>query len=119
MNKTHLAVLSIGTNVTTACGRKGRTSDEARRVTCLVCQSKPAFAEVKFNEDQARQAAFLAQTPRQMQEPWYEHGTIMVCRECGTDQFRMGDRTTMGHYQSYVCVNGHTESRLTETGMSF
>lgn len=101
-----------------ACGRASSNSTtEPHRVTCLVCQKSDQFLAAKSVADAAKHEAFMAQTPRQFREPW-KSGNI-VC-ECGSDLFRMGNRTCYGHYQNYHCsACGHIESRLTETGMSF
>ena len=109
MTKTHL---------TNGCGRGQSTTSDVSRVTCLNCQATPAYATAKADHDAERARAFMAQTPRQFREPW-NTGNI-VCKSCGNDRFRMGDRTCYGHYENYVCsACGGTESRLTETGMAF
>lgn len=103
---------------TDGCGRGKATTSDVRRVSCLICNTSEPFLTAKAAADVAKREAFYAQTPRQFREPW-RSGNI-VCRECGGDEFRMGDRTCYGHYENYVCsACGHSESRLTETGMAF
>lgn len=102
-----------------ACGRgRGqRVSLHVGNVTCLNCKKTPEWIAAKEVMDAARKAAFEAQVPSKMGEPWRE-GNI-VCRECDGDLFRIGDRTCYGHYANFHCATcGHVESRLTETGMS-
>ena len=105
------------THLTIGCGRGKNTTTDVYRVTCLSCQGTEAYAAAKEVADAEREARFLAQTPRQVREPWREG--IITCRECGGDLFRYKGRTCYGHYEDYQCVCGHVESRLTETGMSF
>lgn len=113
--KTHLAIGPHGN----ACGRVGnKYTTNVYSVTCLSCQNNHQFIEAKRIADEAKQQRFNEQIPRVVSEPWRD-GNI-ECRECGHEYFRMADRTCYGHYDNYVCANcGHTESRLTETGMSF
>lgn len=121
--KTHHAVEARNAiGYESACGRGRRLAETPSRVTCDLCKAKPAFIEAKARVDAARQAAFEAQVPRTFSEPWHQpYGSVpMVCKGCGGDQFRHGDRTCMGHYDNFHCAAcGHIESRLTETGMSF
>lgn len=106
------------THFTNGCGRGQSTTDDVRRVTCLFCNTSEPFLSAKAAADAAKREAFQAQVPQQFREPW-NTGNI-VCKSCGNDRFRMGDRTCYGHYENYVCsACGGTESRLTETGMSF
>ena len=100
-----------------ACGRGQRLTSNPFRVDCLNCQKQDSFTLALDEAKSERYRAFMDQPLRTIAEPW-QKGSI-VCRVCGTDQFRIGDRTTYGHYQDYVCEAGHKESRLTETGMSF
>lgn len=113
MPKTHLA-----TNGVSACLRGTRTTTNVRQVDCRICQGTQVFMDLKAFDDAQREAAFEAQTPRKVAEPWKEGG--MVCSGCGWTFFREADRSCYGHYANYVCAQcGHVESRLTETGMSF
>lgn len=118
--RTHFAVKPpMDATAVAACGRGKRIDSNVYRVDCLNCQKQDAYILAKDEADSARHAAFMAQEPRQLMEPW-DHSKAMRCRECGNGTFRIGDRTCYGHYQDYVCAEcGHKESRLTETGMSF
>lgn len=102
-----------------ACGRAGRViTDRVNYVTCLNCKATPEFKEAKADLDAQREAAFQAQEPRQVGEPW-QNGLI-VCRVDGTDLFRYRGRSCYGHYDDWVCAEcGTVASRLTETGMCF
>lgn len=116
MLKTHF------TDGGSACGRGRFHLPDVSRVTCQVCQTKPAFIEAKAKADAEHKAAFEAQVPRLVMEPWHKpYGQVqMVCKGCGGGRFRQGDRTCMGHYDNWHCAGcGHIESRLTETGMCF
>lgn len=110
----------FGAGSASACNRGKVITENVYRVTCLLCQNTPLFERAKTTADLARKAAFDAQEPRQMREPWHTEHKAMVCRECGNDTFREGDRTCYGHYANFYCAEcGQCESRLTETGMSF
>lgn len=101
-----------------ACGREGRTTDQVNRVTCLNCKKQPEFIDEQTLALAKEAEAFLAQEPRRFAEPW-KPGHI-ICDQCLGDQFRRGNRTCYGHYDNFVCAAcGSTQSRLTETGMSF
>lgn len=102
-----------------ACGRASAlNTTNVYNVTCLLCQANDQFLAGKRIADDAKDEAFKAQAPRTYAEPWTK-GNI-TCRECGSDQFRYQGRSCYGHYDDHVCANcGHTESRLTETGMCF
>jgi hypothetical protein len=104
-----------------ACGRspkKWALTDNALRVTCGQCATKPAYIDALAVAAAEKMERFLAQEPRTIKEPWME-GT-MTCSNCGGEKFREADRTCYGHYSNHVCADcGHNESRLTETGMSF
>lgn len=113
-----------------ACGRaSARSTTEAGRVTCLACQKSDQFIAAKKVADESRKAAFEAQKPHKIAEPWKQGHIICsgfvydlsdALSKCGNDLFREGDRSCYGHYQSFHCSKcGHIESRLTETGMSF
>lgn len=104
-----------------ACGRPGRViTDKVQYVTCLNCRRTPEFVAAMIELKAQKEAAFEAQTPRKFSEPWHQGNVPMVCKSCGNDTFREADRTCYGHYANYVCAAcGGTESRLTETGMSF
>lgn len=117
--RTHFAVkVAFSTEVVASCGRGKRVDSNVYRVDCLTCQKRGAYILARDEADSARHAAFMAQTPARLGEPWKD-GHI-VCRNCDGDLFRIGDRTCYGQYQDYVCANcGHKESRLTEKGMSF
>lgn len=106
------------THLTQGCNRGKVTTTNVYAVTCELCKRSVPYQVAKEVADASRQAAFEAQTPRQVREPWREG--VIICSECGGDLFRMGGRTCYGHYQEHVCAAcGHSESRLTETGMSF
>lgn len=117
--RTHFAVKPpMDATAVAACGRGKRVDSNVYRVDCLNCQKQDPYILAKDEADSARHAAFMAQVPSRLGEPWKE-GHI-ICRNCGGDQFRVGDRTCYGHYQDYVCADcGGKESRLTETGMCF
>lgn len=104
-----------------ACGRQGGwTTERAGDVTCLNCQKRPEYITAENERQTQKKAAFDAQEPRMVREPWHQEVVYMVCRDCGHNLFRNGDRTCYGHFQSYHCARcGNVESRLTETGMSF
>lgn len=117
--RTHLAVAQAHNNMNmiSACGVGRRIDTNVYRVDCLKCQGLSEYRLVKEKADAAKQAEFMAQTPRQMGEPWRDG--LIVCRNCQGDLFRIGDRTCYGHYANFHCSScGHVESRLTETGMS-
>jgi hypothetical protein len=102
-----------------ACHRfvnaRTRKTAEPSRVTCLDCKSTDRYAKAAAADQDRREAAFKAQTPRQFEEPWGK-GRI-VCRKCQGDLFRDNGRS-LDHYR-YVCAEcGETTLRLTETGMS-
>lgn len=128
MVKTHLGITS-SMGIQSACGRGERMDLSVHYVNCLNCKSKPVFIKAMELHEAAKKAAFQEQTPRMVREPWHEGITYIICRGksvtgvgevCGNDHFREADRTCYGHYANYVCdACGHTESRLTETGMSF
>ncbi len=114
-NKIHFNI-----NNRSACGRGTWLSqpDLVSMVDCLACMKQPEYIKAKEAHDAARKAAFDAQEPRTVIEPW-KRSEVMSCKSCGGDKFRQGDRTCYGHYDNWVCANcGNTESRLTETGMS-
>ena len=110
------------------CGRSfgvhGGTSNTFD-VTCGSCILRNQFQEDHQKAVIAKEAAFMATTPRQFAEPWNDG--IIVCRgkveggyPCDSTLFRQADRTCYGHYDNFKCSEcGHVESRLTETGMSF
>lgn len=102
-----------------ACGRNTvYVTEHVNQVTCLVCKKQPEFVEAQTAALALEAEAFLAQEPRVTKEPWKD-GNI-ECSVCKGDLFREANRTCYGHYSNHVCANcGHTESRLTETGMSF
>lgn len=104
----------------TACGREGWTTERVGNVTCLNCQKRPEYITAENERQIQHKAAFEAQTPRRIREPWHQEVVYMVCKQCGHNLFREGDRTCYGHYAEYYCGQcGGNESRLTETGMSF
>lgn len=116
--KTHYATSNVATSV---CGRGKRlvTGALVSQVTCLNCKDTPEYQEARAAAEAARRAAFDAQTPTTVREPWGQRGE-MVCSECGHNLFRYQGRSCYGHYEDHVCANcGHVESRLTETGMCF
>ncbi len=113
--KTHFAP-ALG--MSADCGRGQRTTDQTAAVDCLSCISRNAFQEAHQKFVLAKEAAFQAQVPATVPEPWRE-GTI-VCNTCDGFLFRYRGRSCMGHYDDWVCSDcGHTTSRLTETGMCF
>jgi hypothetical protein len=100
------------------CGRGKRVTDNISRVDCRLCLARPETVEFMAKAAAEKTAAFLAQEPRRYAEPW-KPGDI-ICSECGHNLFRYAGRSCMGHYSEHVCAKcGHSESRLTETGMSF
>jgi hypothetical protein len=108
------------THLTQGCNRGKRLTTDVYQVDCEACKRTVPFQVAKEAADAAKQAAFLEQTPRHFREPWYQEDKLIACRFCGGILFRQADRTCYGHYANYVCANcGNTESRLTETGMSF
>lgn len=108
--KTHFA--------TGAASHGPRETTNVYQVDCRRCMLTPAYSEAKEKADDERHAAFMAQTPSPMEEPW--KAGVMVCSSCAGHFFRIGDRTCYGHYANYHCAScGHVESRLTERGMSF
>lgn len=98
-----------------ACGRpKGRSTGSVERVTCLDCKKHPAFLKAADEQIAAREAAYLAQTPRQYAEPW--RGGNIECSRCGGGLFRYKGRTLFN--ETYVCsACGQPTQRPTETGM--
>jgi hypothetical protein len=115
--RTHFAI-DTTTGLISACGRGKRIDLNVYRVDCGLCKQKAMFIDAHAAAETEREAAFMRQEPRIIPEPWRDGH--LVCRNCGGDQFRVGDRTCYGHYQDYVCAGcGNKESRLTETGMSF
>jgi hypothetical protein len=114
--KRHLAT-DAGTS---SCGRGKVITENVNHVTCDLCRAKPVYIKAKIILDAMRKAEFEAQVPRTRIEPWHQDRKQMVCKSCGNDTFREGDRTCYGHYANYYCAAcGGCESRLTETGMSF
>lgn len=120
--KTHFAVkVPFDLTMASACGIGRRLNDSVYAVDCLNCKSKDAFILAKDEADSAKHAAFMAQEPKKVSEPWHQpYGKVpMVCKECGNDTFRHKGRSCHGHYDDHACAKcGHIESRLTETGMS-
>lgn len=121
MLKTHFQVkVPFSTETKAACGRGQRTDTNPFRTDCRLCQNTDAHILALDEAKSARHAAIMAQPAVQRNEPWHTEPTPMVCKNCGNDTFRMGDRTCHGHYQDYLCGKcGEATSRLTETGMSF
>lgn len=112
--RTHLSMGIAGTE----CGRGKRSSRNVFDVDCQLCQNTDRYRVALVIAKERKEAAFQAQTPREVREPWREG--VITCRECQGTQFRERDRTCYGHYANYQCSNcEHVESRLTETGMSF
>jgi hypothetical protein len=102
--------------------RRFRLTDDVTRVDCGACAKRSEVIEAKATAAILKAEAFNAQEPRKVSEPWRQpYGSVpMVCKSCGNDTFREADRTCYGHYANWVCAAcGNTESRLTETGMSF
>lgn len=120
MRKTHFSV-DPANSTQVACGREVNDHGQTpftERVTCGTCKQRTSFKRQKVKDDKAKHERFLAQSPREVAEPWRE-GNVH-CTNCGNMLFRIGDRTCYGHYENYHCSScGHVESRLTETGMSF
>lgn len=104
-----------------ACGRaSSKSTPNVNRVDCLACKKSDQFIAAKEEWDKRRHEAFMATEPRTFGEPWGKYGEVIVCKSCGGNTFRMGDRTCYGHYDNFHCSNcDNIESRLTETGMSF
>lgn len=118
MKKTHLSVL---TN-TIACHRAvvagTWTSDNWTRVTCQNCKDTDAYAEAKFNAEQAQEAAFQAQTPRTVVPQFGRVNSdgVMECFVCQGILWREKPRSL--HSYHYVCEGcGQSVFPLTETGM--
>lgn len=98
--------------------RSLRINTNTFEVDCGSCILRNSFQEAHQKAVLKKERQFMEQIPRQIREPWRE-GNI-ECRSCGSNFFRVGDRTCYGHYDNFHCSNcGHVESRLTETGMSF
>lgn len=111
--KTHFK-LSTGP----ACGRGKRSTDHAHEVTCGLCMRDEHYRKAMIDLNAKKAQQFAEQIPTRVKEPWRE-GSI-ECGNCGSDLFRIGDRTCYGHYENYHCAKcGNIESRLTEIGMSF
>lgn len=121
MLRTHFAVKPpFDMTEVAACGRGSRIRSNVFDVDCRNCQKQDSFILAMDEAKSAKHKAFMAQEPRPMSEPWHEGNVPMVCKNCQGNLFRVGERTCYGHYQNYVCsACGGTESRLTETGMSF
>lgn len=88
-------------------------------VDCGACKKYPAFTAWQERAEADAHKAFMAQEPV---ECVAQFGGKVVCSKCGGVLFRRAGRSGYGHYENYVCANescGHTESRMTETGMSF
>ncbi len=119
--RTHFAVTPpFDTTPVSACGRGRRLDFNAFHIDCGNCTKSDPFILALDEAKSAKHALFMAQEPRLMREPWHTEVVYIICKECGHNLFRMGDRTCYGHYQDYVCGRcGNKESRLTETGMSF
>jgi hypothetical protein len=117
--KTHLAIMAKD-GIKSACGRGARMDTNLNRVDCLNCQAQEVFITEKAKADAARQAAFRAQEPKTVLEPWHTEQKFITCNTCTGIYFRYRGRSYMGHYNDWVCSNcGGVTSRLTETGMSF
>lgn len=114
MPKTHFS-----RNGYVACGRTSkRTTGVTSQVTCGHCVQSERFVQADARQRLAAKAAFDAQEPRTVPEPWVS-GAFIICT-CGGTLFRDSGRTCYGHYDNWVCAAcGKTASRLTETGMSF
>lgn len=101
-----------------ACRRaSSKSTTNVYRVDCLACQKSDQFIEAKKVADAARHKKFMAQEPREYNEPWRDG--VMTCPN-GHTKFRIGDRTCYGHYDNFHCSEcDEVVSRLTERGMSF
>jgi len=106
-----------------ACGRaSSRSTTNVYRVDCLNCKGSDQFLAALAKCEAVKQEKFEAQVPQTFFEPWHMpyNSILIVCKSCGGNTFRQGDRTCHGHYDNWHCSNcGGVESRLTETGMSF
>ena len=115
MRKSHLLV-DPGNSEAVACGRTVQTwgtTPFATRVTCLTCKGKPAWQEAYRSEMEARDAAFKAQTPRQVRHMMNNEN--MVCT-CGGDLWREKPRSLFSfHFVCEAC--GRDVFPPTETGM--
>lgn len=121
MMKTHFALIeALGPEVV-ACGRRvGYTSYtlDARRVTCLNCQNKPAFRTALAAARAEAEAAFQAQTPRTVVPQFgrVNDDGVMECFACGGVLWRERPRSL--HSYHYVCADcGQSVFPMTETGM--
>lgn len=108
--KTHFATGPV----TTGCGIGKRTTTNVYRVDCLKCQDKPAYITARTQADEAREAAFWAQEPHAVHNPWTQEN--LVCRDCGGDKFRDKGRDLWTFW--FVCSEcGKQQGYPTETGM--
>lgn len=100
--------------VTTACGIGKRTTTNWTRVDCLNCKKKPEYERAEFAAKEAKLAAFNAQEPHTVRNPWTQQN--LVCHVCGGDQFKDLDRDLWTYW--FYCV-GCTKNQgyPTETGM--
>lgn len=90
------------------------TTDDISRVDCLNCRNQPEFIEAEAAMKAAKEAAFAAQVPHTVRNPWT--GKDLVCHVCGGDQFKDMDRDLWTFW--FYCV-GCTKNQgyPTETGM--
>lgn len=96
------------------CGRGKVITDNTHYVTCLLCKENPEFIEAQAAVKAAKQAAFEAQVPHTVYNPWTKEN--IVCSKCGGDQFKDLDRDLWTHW--FYCVNcTHNQGYPTETGM--
>lgn len=90
------------------------TTDSVSRVDCENCKNEPEYQAAAFAIKEAKDAAFAAQVPHTVYNPWAKKN--MVCHECGGDQFKDMDRDLWTYW--FYCV-GCTKNQgyPTETGM--
>lgn len=113
MKRTHFAIDDYP--FLTACHRGQWNTDNVSRVDCLLCKETQVFQEAAFAAKQAKDAAFAAQVPHTVRNPWT--GENLTCSQCGGDQFKDMDRDLWTYW--FYCV-GCTKNQgyPTETGMS-
>lgn len=100
------------------CGRGKFVTDDASRVTCLVCQGSDAWVAAMDLIKAAREDAFNAQTPHTVVPQFgrVNDDGVMECPWCKGILWRERPRNLWSYH--YVC-EGCTKSvhPMTETGM--
>ena len=113
MMKTHL-----NTSTGPLCGRGRIVTDSPRMVTCGVCQTRETYRKPRMAEDEQRENAFQAPTPRTVVPPFgrFNDDGFMECFACGGVLWRERPRSL--HSYHYVCADcGQSVFPMTETGM--